>query len=405
MGFYWMYFSQNNTSLDMEWIIFNQSSNNNTAQADYIAKIVDFNGTFYIENQLWNIVQTSNITNWDTIIIKEKAQIIFHISDWTKAKIIGPAKFNLQKTNWNSYKLNLIYWEYVEMASLQSKNTQNISISVDNITVSQWEKTKPIDFQLIKQGKNHVIKNNWSKLIVSTPDNKNSTSLGNKQILAIQNNDISLFDSFEKFAKAVKNKDLSQTFVLNDNIIKNSTGTGSTGDVELAMNALKALDDNDILNINENDPVTIPSDIVPVLQVEDKTVASPDQTKLISTQLNKDFLNNNLNQISVAYLQWKKSELDKAILSLDIRLEKIALSFGISYTSPSGDHKAKISSIKSSASKIYSSILDKYLIPPKYTDNLKKISNTMWYLESKVFWSLGTSTTENVISSLPDYIK
>ena len=45
-------------------------------------------------------------------------------------------------------------------------------------------------------------------------DSQNKTNLDNKQILAIQGNDVSLFDNFDKFAKAINNKDLSQTFSL-----------------------------------------------------------------------------------------------------------------------------------------------------------------------------------------------
>jgi hypothetical protein len=53
--------------------------------------------------------------------------------------------------------------------------------------------------------------------LISKTDKNNKTtqtSLENKQVLAIQKNDISLFDNREKFAKAVQNKNISQTFKL-----------------------------------------------------------------------------------------------------------------------------------------------------------------------------------------------
>jgi hypothetical protein len=61
VGFYGMYFFDTNTVDDQSGII-TLNQNTNLAQADYIAKIVDFNGTFYIEKD-GKSIQTSNINN------------------------------------------------------------------------------------------------------------------------------------------------------------------------------------------------------------------------------------------------------------------------------------------------------------------------------------------------------
>jgi hypothetical protein len=45
-------------------------ANTNVAQADFVAKIVDFNGSFYIE-QAGKTIQTSNIKDGDIVTLKQ----------------------------------------------------------------------------------------------------------------------------------------------------------------------------------------------------------------------------------------------------------------------------------------------------------------------------------------------
>jgi hypothetical protein len=59
-----------------------------------------------------------------------------------------------------SYKVALLYGEYVEMSSLKKENKHMIELAIDGLLVAQGENKKPLDFQLVKQGKGHVIKNN-----------------------------------------------------------------------------------------------------------------------------------------------------------------------------------------------------------------------------------------------------
>jgi hypothetical protein len=59
----------------------------NLVQADYIAKVVSFNGDFSIEHG-GNLSQTKDISNGDTIILDKSAEIVFEISSGTKSKII-----------------------------------------------------------------------------------------------------------------------------------------------------------------------------------------------------------------------------------------------------------------------------------------------------------------------------
>ncbi|MEI7563141.1 MAG: hypothetical protein WCJ39_05765 [bacterium] len=83
-GIYGVYFL--NTSTDSPWFTIS-SSNKNTVQADYIAKVVDFNGNFSIEHE-GNILQTQDIGNGDSVLLKQGSEMVFEINSGTKSKII-----------------------------------------------------------------------------------------------------------------------------------------------------------------------------------------------------------------------------------------------------------------------------------------------------------------------------
>ena len=69
IGVYGVYFINNNNLQDYNWFAI-RSNITNTAQADYIAQVIDFNGNFFIEHN-GVLVQTNNIGNGDTILLKE----------------------------------------------------------------------------------------------------------------------------------------------------------------------------------------------------------------------------------------------------------------------------------------------------------------------------------------------
>jgi hypothetical protein len=156
-----------------------------------------------------------------------------------------------------------------------------------------------------------VIKNNGSKLIVMNQDSQNKTNLNNKQVLAIQGNDVSLFDSFDKFAKAINNKDLSQTFSL-------ALNTLSTDDVKLATTKqsvdtneatptariamFKPLVDTEILSIADTDEEeqAIPT-LTAVAPTNQKAIPTPEQTNILENKFTPKFVQEDLQEVSIAY--------------------------------------------------------------------------------------------------------
>jgi len=66
--------------------------------------------------------------------------MVFHIDDETKAQLIGPAQFILNTSGEaedQSYTLQLLQGNFVEIQSLTETTTQDIAIIADDITVQQ----------------------------------------------------------------------------------------------------------------------------------------------------------------------------------------------------------------------------------------------------------------------------
>jgi len=73
---------------------------------------------------------------------------------------------------------------------------QNIELAIDDILIKQSDKTKPINYQFVNEGKGHIIKNNGASLTVTKNGDTTKTQIKSNQILAIQKNDITLFQSW-----------------------------------------------------------------------------------------------------------------------------------------------------------------------------------------------------------------
>ncbi|MEI6425733.1 MAG: hypothetical protein WCO66_00090 [Candidatus Absconditabacteria bacterium] len=408
-GFYGMYFFQQNQSMEGDGVFLSPAGTQ--VQAGYIAKVVDFAGTFYIEKD-GKTMQTSTINDGDVVVLQNNAQVIFNIDTGTQAKIVGPAKFTIQKKTANNFRISLMYGDYVEMKSLQTKNIQGVELSVDDILVSQGSKTSSINYQLVKQGGKHVIQNNGSKLIVMNQTSKNKTNLDSKQILAIQGNDVSLFDSFAKFAKAINNKDLSQTFSLalntpNEEVsvskIKPETDTNS-GTISTAK-VLQPLAETDILSIadtNDEDQ-NIPT-IAAVAPSSQKSISTEKQIDVIKNKFNAQFVQSDLQEISIAYLGGEAS-FGAALASLESRIRQVADIFKLSYQSPKGSEKEKLSSLASKLGELKSSIDAKFSMPPKYLQNITNTQAWIKYLASQNFGQSQGATDIDITKSLPASIK
>gem|GEM_PF-1824197 len=84
-------------------------------------------------------MQTSVIRDGDIVTLKDKTEMVFHIDDQTKAKLVGPAQFvlNTKGGEEQSYTLQLLQGNFVEIESLTEETTQAISIVSDDVIVQQ----------------------------------------------------------------------------------------------------------------------------------------------------------------------------------------------------------------------------------------------------------------------------
>ena len=405
-GFYGVYFFQQTQSLNGDGVLLTPAGSKSLVQADYVAKVVDFAGTFYIEKD-GQTIQTSNINDWDIVVLQNNAQVIFNIDAGTQAKITGPAKFTIQKKSDNNFRVNLMYGDYVEMKSLQTTHVQGVELSVDNLLVSQWSKSSPVNYQLVKQGEKHVIKNNGSQLIVMNQSSQNKTSLDGKKILAIQGNDVSLFDSFDKFAKAINDKNLSQTFSLALNISADTktTAKSDTTDTTTIASTLKPLATTEILSIADTSSLdtTVPS-IATVVPSDQKVVPTPEQTKALENKFYPSFVQSNLVDVSIAYLAG--SDAFASTLSiLESRIKQVAETFKIAYQSPTGTEQEKIFGLSVKLTDLKLAIDKKFYVPPKYLINIQNTQKWVKYLSTQTFGGLKWSSTENIRKTIPASLK
>lgn len=339
----------------------------NLVQADYIAKVMSFNGSFSIEHA-GSLSQTKDISNGDTIILDKSAEIVFEINSGTKSKIIWPAKLTIQKVSEDTtkYKLNLIYGDYIQMEG--TRVPQNVELAIDDILIKQADKTQPMNFQFVNEGKGHIIKNNGASLVVTKNGDTTKTQIKSNQILAIQKSDITLFQDWKDFSKAMQKGEVSQTFAVNTTTVKTSViddhSGNKTEDNALSFMALLAPEAEK--NTIEDNTDTISQDIASVIK-NSKQVLSEEQNTLLRGTLWAYFLN---NEMSDAY-NAKLAGTD-ATSKLRSKIKQIASTFGLDYTD---------GWLSSNISNISKSLQSKFSIPPTYIANLGILNNWLVALD------------------------
>ena len=350
---YWTYIFNWKFIINKDWFFIQRSNWIKSVQADYVAKIIEFNGNFYIGHN-WEYYQWSNIANWDTVTLQAWAEIVFHIDKWTQAKVVWPAKFLITKSD-NNYKLNLVYWDFIELKSLEPTKPQNIEFSTQNLTIKQSDKTKSIDFQLVKQWEKTLLKNNWPQLTI-TQKNQNNNSiqkeLNSDKILSIQDNDISIIND-EKLSQAITQKNFTQTLSFN-----NITNTWDLNDMLNKEYSQKDWDEWVIKNI------WLPND---------KLIPTEEQMSKLLVNLSQNTLSRYTKQIQTSYSQWDDS-ISTDIVNLESKIKQIYSAFDINYTKISwSTTQEKITQLINNITIISSTLQEKYHIPPTYISNLKEV--------------------------------
>lgn len=379
MGLYGVYFMNNGTLQDSNRFAIKTNSTN-TAQADYIAQVINVEGSFFIEHN-GVLATTSNIGNGDTVLLKEDAQLVFEINSGTQSKIIGPAKLVIQKTNTDNYKLNLIYGNFIQMEGKEEK-AQTIELAINDITVKQQDKSQPLNFKFIKNGKNEIFQNNGSNIIVTKSNGKDKeTTISKEQVVAIQNNDIKVFANIDKFTKAVQEKDISQTFALVE-----ETNSGTSNQEEATLISLL----NTPQIIESKDDIT--QNISSVVLSGEKDVLELNQYEKISSILYEGSYSPELKNLEGAFVWGNDEAFDIAYAKIEKRVQTIYQSFDATYSRQEWNLVQKLEGLKTAIEKIKNKITDKYNVPPKYIENFQNIEKT---LDNIVAQWYGSASTHN----------
>ena len=366
-----------------------RSNTSNTVQADYIAQVVTFNGNFFIEHN-GVLAKTNNIGNGDTILLKQDAQLVFEINSGTQSKIIGPAKLIIQKTNTNDYKLNLIYGNFIQMEWKQAK-TQTIELSINDITIKQEDKLKPLNFKFVKTGKNQIVQNNGANIIMTKNNGESKwTTISKQQVVAIQNNDIKIFANIDNFTKAVEEKNISQSFAL-----ATEKDTASWDKKEDTM-LLSLLNTTATTQWAEETTKEISS-----VLTDEKQILDPAQDEKINASLYPEFYIPELKEIENAFTEGSEEGFNIAYGKLERRIQTICQWFNITYNKTLGTEKQKVEWLKTAIKNIEDKIANNYNTPPKYIENLISIEKSLTVIINKWFESSAThpaaaTGTENI---------
>ncbi len=376
MGMYGVYFINDGNFQDNNRFAI-KSNTANTVQADYIAQVIDVKGNFFIEHN-GVLATTNNIGNGDTILLKEGAQLVFEINSGTQSKIIGPAKLIIQKNTDENYKLNLIYGNFIQMEGKESK-TQTIELAINDITIKQQDKSQPMNFKFVKEGKNQIFQNNGANIVVTkTNGTDKTTTISRKQVVAIQNNDIKVFANIDTFTKAIQEKNVSQTFSLADE--KTTSGTEK---IETAL--LSLLNTPQITTSKEE----VTKEISSILS-DEKQILDPVEDEKVNASLYGAFYTPELKAVDNSFLAGNEEEFNSDFAKIEKRIQTVYQSFDISYSKESWDPVEKIKGLVMSIKTLTEKITKEYNVPPKYIENLQAINKSLNTILSKSYGSAAT---------------
>ncbi len=340
----------------------------NTAQADYIGQVIEAKGNFFIEHD-GVLSKTNNISNGDTILLKENTQLVFEINSGTQSKIIGPAKLVVQNTHNENYKLNLVYGDFLQMEGNERKK-QTIELAINDITVKQEDATKPINFKFVKEGNKQIFQNNGANIVVTKSNGtEKKTTITKAQVVAIQNNDIKIFANIDSFTKAIQDKNVSQTFTINnvDTTISQEIKDQETVSLLSLLTATAPVSEI---------PEEVTKNITSVLG-EEKTILDPNQDQQINNNLYADFYAPELKELRSVFIAGDETAYASVYAKVERRIQNTYQILGISYVKNSGDPTAKIEALISDIKRLEETITNKYNVPPKYNENLQSIANSL----------------------------
>lgn len=360
-------------------------------QAWYIAQIVDFQWSFFIEHKGKNILTTA-IHNWDIVSLKKDTRMSFSIDDKTKAEVIGPAQFLLEQTDeeTKSYKMTMFYGDFVAVDSLTEQTEQNIEVALQDIVVRQKAWDKPSSYAITKRWDAHLVSNKGADLLVTTVSDTETIErrLQPQQILAIADNDVNLIADDAQAIAAIARNDISQT----QEFTKVSTPDSivvDSGDVAMLL-TLEDTQDIVAMKSMPVDPEVVTSLATIVsTDTDSKTVVSPEQNSRLRSALHANFLYNDMQDIYIAYTMGNDTAYARSREALYTRLYNLYGVFGLTVTT----RGTQFSDIAVLAKDLRIQLSDGFHIAPWLLSNLDAIAAWVDYIATLDYASLKDTDT------------
>lgn len=158
-----------------DWYIwFNVDDSVPVIYAEEIGRIIETSGWVSITSG-WKEKNADHLTVSDTVKLLSGAELVFNVQDDVQAKIIWPAEFSLEK-NGDTYVINMLSGEYVELKSINIKSDVENEVSLTSSTTGDENKDKINDVSI-----QNPILEKWRlpeeptikkkvKVVVKTPD-------------------------------------------------------------------------------------------------------------------------------------------------------------------------------------------------------------------------------------------
>ncbi len=369
-------------------------------QAGYIAQIVHFDGSFIIEHE-WKKLQTSVIRNGDIVTLKDSTEMVFHIDDQTKAQLIGPAQFILNskgEAQDQSYTLQLLQGNFVEIQSLTETTTQDIAIIADDVVVQQEKWLIASHFQLSQEGENKRIENKGAEIKVTRnqEDSPIETKVAAKQTLALAVNDITLIDDETQIARVLVQKDITQTVALVD--VQDDVVMNDKINIDALSSVFKVQED-----INVSEKVISAVGTMIDTSTQEKSVVTLEQNNQLRSSLYTEFLLQNMEAILIAHREWDDQSIVRNIQSLQSKIVALYKSFDLATPGVKADSTPFVYTI-AIIQDLQSSLDDAYYMPPKHIQNMKNIIKWLEYIATQPYASQKDGKTYLQEVVLPTYL-
>jgi len=387
-------------------------SNLSAVYADTIWEIIETQGAVELFHD-WRKVSLDHVRDSDKILLQKDSEITFMLSSDVKAKILGPAEFQLFEDDAWYYMINMLYWSLVELVSVdplintstpvvtsellienESPKEFYVVVKTEHYEVLSPTNLEKIDLILHDDWKTNVIQNIGDKVVIKKKINNEYviTDLQHEHIASIEK-DISIFewiglsksddstwfedvnlsslkiiyDSSVKLDMVEANKEIAVVLPakndvviswLNDVDVSAESDLGSWSlDLEFVENSDEKLILDDSFIGNDNAP-----------NIE-KRVMSPAQSQIFSSSLASSIVLDSSRQVFFNTYIWNSTTVTNNLIKIKTSLDVVSTTFWLWVFVDSSSVKNLLSDLFLIQDKLNS----KYYVSPSFNSSISAI--------------------------------